>query len=183
LWRWLTWAEIALLLAAGLAVGGGLFRTVADLKRHSGEAILIAALGFTGVAWALAMHALGRRRAVIVGWLLLWIAVKLTYSEVYWPERNLREQASSLGRAIARRVPGPVLYSFSYRHQEVLVYAGKDIRRCTEPADLPPGGPHHVLMTRGQVADLSAHLRVREIRSFWNAEGREIVLARVWRES
>lgn len=81
-----------------------------------------------------------RGLGVLVGFLCLWVGVKVVFVEVVIPARTASRNPFPAAAALRDRVPvGEPLYLFRLKDEGVMFYYGRPVVRLHDPRDLPRG--------------------------------------------
>jgi 4-amino-4-deoxy-L-arabinose transferase-like glycosyltransferase len=118
-----------------------------------------------------------RLTSIVIGFLVMWLAVKIAFTEVVVPYRTADRNAEATAAQLRDLVPqGGTLYVFKLKDEGVMFYYGRPVRRLQQPRELPPGA--FALLIRREWEGGGNYGHVQLVRWMYDQQGDPLILVR-----
>ncbi len=130
------------------------------------------------VRGALRSKAYASRLSVVMGFLLVWLVVKIVFVEVVVPRRSAGRNAEATAMLLCERVPpGETLHLFKLKDEGVMFYYGRPARKLHAPHDGPR--PCYAVLIQQEWDARAAFGNVRSLYWMHDQQGDAIVLVKL----
>jgi 4-amino-4-deoxy-L-arabinose transferase-like glycosyltransferase len=122
-----------------------------------------------------------RPRQVLLGLLLAWLLLKVTYVQAIVPARNRHREPRAKGEQIAAAVPeNELLYLFRLKDEGIMFYYGRPVHRLAGPEQLPSSAkPLYCILDESEWCRWNQARPAAALLHLHDEQGAPIVLVRV----
>jgi hypothetical protein len=135
-------------------------------------------LGVMGLIGTGALPVGSRLRRIVIGFLVVWLIVKIVFVEVVIPRRTAgRDAAATAARLRDLVPPNEPLFLFKLKDEGVMFYYGRPTRKLHDPCELPR--PGYAVLIQQEWDARAALGGVELIQWMYDQQGDPLVLVRV----